>query len=101
MNRREFFYGVNGGLGALALHSMLQAEEAGGPLDVVYVRNPHSDSRRHFCLAQVRHHNCPSGIVGTPEHDHWEPEFSTPQYLCTPSSIAAVFIFVYKYDEWP
>ena len=27
MNRREFIYGVNGGLGALAFHSMLRAEE--------------------------------------------------------------------------
>jgi hypothetical protein len=28
MNRREFLYGINGGLGALAFHSMLQAEQA-------------------------------------------------------------------------
>jgi len=32
MNRREFLYGINGGLGALAFHSMLQAEQAKGPL---------------------------------------------------------------------
>ena len=32
MNRREFIYGVNGGLGALAFHSMLRAEETQGPL---------------------------------------------------------------------
>jgi len=28
MNRREFLYGVNGGLGALAFYSLLQVEEA-------------------------------------------------------------------------
>ena len=32
MNRREFLYGLNSGLGALAFHSMLQAEQAKGPL---------------------------------------------------------------------
>ena len=46
MNRREFLYGVNGGLGALAFHSMLQAEQAKGPL---------APKVAHFPKAQAKH----------------------------------------------
>ena len=50
MNRREFFYGVNGGLGALALHSMLQAEEAGGPLATKVAHFPKAKAKRCIFL---------------------------------------------------
>ena len=46
MNRREFLYGVNGGLGALAFHSMLQAEQAKGPL---------APKVAHFPKAKAKH----------------------------------------------
>lgn len=46
MNRREFLYGVNGGLGALAFHSMLHAEEVGGPL---------APKVAHFPKAKAKH----------------------------------------------
>ncbi|MCP4468696.1 MAG: DUF1501 domain-containing protein [Halieaceae bacterium] len=46
MNRREFLYGINGGLGALAFHSMLQAEQAKGPL---------APKVAHFPKAKAKH----------------------------------------------
>jgi len=46
MNRREFLYGINGGLGALAFHSMLQAEESKGPL---------APKVAHFPKAKAKH----------------------------------------------
>ncbi len=46
MNRREFLYGVNGGLGAMAFHSMLQAEQAKGPL---------ASKVAHFPKAKAKH----------------------------------------------
>ena len=46
MNRREFIYGVNGGLGALAFHSMLRAEEAKGPLVPKVAHFPQAKAKR-------------------------------------------------------
>ena len=50
MNRREFIYGVNGGLGALAFHSMLRADEATGPLAPKVAHFPQAKAKRCIFL---------------------------------------------------
>ena len=50
MNRREFIYGVNGGLGALAFHSMLRAEETKGPLVPKVAHFPQAKAKRCIFL---------------------------------------------------
>jgi hypothetical protein len=65
MKRREFFYGVNGGLGALAFHSMLQAEEASGPLAPKVAHFPAAKAKRCIFLY----------MAGGPSHiDTFDPK---------------------------
>ncbi|MCP4847592.1 MAG: DUF1501 domain-containing protein, partial [Verrucomicrobiaceae bacterium] len=65
MKRREFFYGVNGGLGALAFHSMLQAEEAKGPLSPKVAHFPKAKAKRCILLY----------MAGGPSHiDTFDPK---------------------------
>jgi hypothetical protein len=60
MKRREFFYGVNGGLGA-----MLQAEEAGGPLAPKVAHFPAAKAKRCIFLY----------MAGGPSHiDTFDPK---------------------------
>ena len=65
MNRREFIYGVNGGLGALAFHSMLRAEEAKGPLVPKVAHFPQAKAKRCIFLY----------MAGGPSHiDTFDPK---------------------------
>ena len=65
MNRREFIYGVNGGLGALAFHSMLRAEEAKGPLAPKEGHFPKAKAKRCIFLY----------MAGGPSHiDTFDPK---------------------------
>ena len=65
MNRREFLYGVNGGLGALAFHSMLQAEQAKGPLISKVAHFPKVKAKRCIFLY----------MAGGPSHiDTFDPK---------------------------
>ena len=65
MNRREFLYGVNGGLGALAFHSMLQAEQAKGPLAPKAAHFPKAKAKRCIFLY----------MAGGPSHiDTFDPK---------------------------
>ena len=65
MLRREFLYGVNGGLGALAFHSMLQAEETGGPLVPKVAHYPKAKAKRCIFLY----------MAGGPSHiDTFDPK---------------------------
>ena len=65
MKRREFLYGVNGGLGALAFHSMLQAEEAMNPLALKVAHFPEAKAKRCIFLY----------MAGGPSHiDTFEPK---------------------------
>ena len=65
MKRREFFYGVNGGLGALAFHSMLQAEEGAGPLATKVPHFPKAKAKRCIFLY----------MAGGPSHiDTFDPK---------------------------
>ena len=50
MQRREFLYGVNGGLGALAFHSLLNAESPGGPLTPKVAHFPKQSQALYFSL---------------------------------------------------
>ena len=65
MNRREFIYGVNGGLGALAFHSMLRADEAKGPLAPKVAHFPQAKAKRCIFLY----------MAGGPSHiDTFDPK---------------------------
>ncbi len=65
MNRREFLYGVNGGLGALAFHSMLRAEEESGPLVSKVAHFPKAKAKRCIFLY----------MAGGPSHiDTFDPK---------------------------
>ena len=65
MNRREFLYGVNGGLGALAFHSMLRAEEESGLLVSKVAHFPKAKAKRCIFLY----------MAGGPSHiDTFDPK---------------------------
>ena len=65
MNRREILYGVNGGLGALAFHSMLQAEETIEPLSSRVAHFPKAKAKRCIFLY----------MAGGPSHiDTFDPK---------------------------
>ena len=65
MKRREILYGVNGGLGALAFHSMLQAEEASEPLSSRVAHFPKAKAKRCIFLY----------MAGGPSHiDTFDPK---------------------------
>ena len=65
MYRREFLYGVNGGLGALAFHSMLRAEEKSGPLAPKVAHFPKAKAKRCIFLY----------MAGGPSHiDTFDPK---------------------------
>jgi len=65
MYRREFLYGVNGGLGALAFHSMLRAEEKIGPLASKVAHFPKAKAKRCIFLY----------MAGGPSHiDTFDPK---------------------------
>ena len=65
MNRREFIYGVNGGLGALAFHSMLRAEVTKGPLVPKVAHFPQAKAKRCIFLY----------MAGGPSHiDTFDPK---------------------------
>ena len=50
MNRREFLYGVNGGLGARAFQSRFRAEEAKRPLMPKVAHFPQAKAKRCIFL---------------------------------------------------
>ena len=65
MQRREFLYGVNGGLGALAFHSLLNAESPGGPLTPKVAHFPKAKAKRCIFLY----------MAGGPSHiDTFDPK---------------------------
>ena len=65
MKRREFLYGVNGGLGALAFHSMLQAEETIEPQSSRVAHFPKAKAKRCIFLY----------MAGGPSHiDTFDPK---------------------------
>ena len=65
MKRREILYGVNGGLGALAFHSMLQAEETIEPLSSRLAHFPKAKAKRCIFLY----------MAGGPSHiDTFDPK---------------------------
>ena len=65
MQRREILYGVNGGLGALAFHSMLQAEETIEPLSSREAHFPKAKAKRCIFLY----------MAGGPSHiDTFDPK---------------------------
>ena len=65
MKRREILYGVNGGLGALAFHSMLQAEETIEPLSSRVAHFPKAKAKRCIFLY----------MAGGPSHiDTFDPK---------------------------
>ena len=65
MQRREFLYGINGGLGALAFHSMLRAETAEGPLTPKVAHFPKTKAKRCIFLY----------MAGGPSHiDTFDPK---------------------------
>ena len=66
MNRRDFLYGVTGGLGAVAFHSMLRAEEASrGPLAPKAPHLPNPRAKRCILLY----------MAGGPSHiDTFDPK---------------------------
>ncbi len=65
MQRREFLYGINGGLGALAFHSMLRAETAKGPLTPKVAHFPETKAKRCIFLY----------MAGGPSHiDTFDPK---------------------------
>ncbi|MCH2025233.1 MAG: DUF1501 domain-containing protein [Verrucomicrobiales bacterium] len=65
MYRREFLYGVNGGLGALAFHSMLRAEEKSGSLVPKVAHFPKAKAKRCIFLY----------MAGGPSHiDTFDPK---------------------------
>ena len=65
MHRREFLYGVNGGVGALAFHSILRAEEESGPLAAKVAHFPKAKAKRCIFLY----------MAGGPSHiDTFDPK---------------------------
>jgi len=66
MNRREFLYGVNGGLGALAFHSLLRRDAmAKGPLAPKKPHLPEAKAKRCIYLY----------MAGGPSHiDTFDPK---------------------------
>jgi len=65
MQRREFLYGVNGGLGALAFHSLLNAESPDGPLTPKVAHFPKAKAKRCIFLY----------MAGGPSHiDTFDPK---------------------------
>ena len=65
MNRRDFLYGLNGGLGAVAFHSLLHAENPVGPLAPKPAHFPEAKAKRCIFLY----------MAGGPSHiDTFDPK---------------------------